>query len=104
MKIENPELELLSNVARTLTEKVDPLEITTILGRVFTKYGRASGKFLQLDKVDIYIFDENSRTLRNFSKSWVSLEETKQDTDIDRLYFALSQFTFYRTHFLDIRD
>src|SRR5574344_1903149 len=100
MKIENPELELLANVARTLTEKVDPLEITTILGRVFTKYGRSSGKFLQLDKLEIYIFDENSRTLRNFSKSWVALEETKQDTNIDRLYFALSQFTFY-TFFLN---
>src|SRR5574344_737319 len=100
MKIENPELELLANVARTLTEKVDPLEITTILGRVFTKYGRSSGKFLQLDKLEIYIFDENSRTLRNFSKSWVALEETKQDTNIDKLYFALSQFAFY-TFFLN---
>jgi diguanylate cyclase (GGDEF)-like protein len=95
MKIENPELELLSNVARTLTEKVDPLEITSILGRVFTKYGRLSGKFLQMDKLNIYIYDENSRTLRNFSKSWIALEEKKQGTDVDKLYFALSQFTFY---------
>ena len=95
MRIENPELELLSNVARILTEKVDPLEITTILGRVFTKYGRASGKFLQMDKLNIYIYDESSRTLRNFSKSWIALPEPKQDTENDKLYFALSQFTFY---------
>ena len=95
MKIENPELELLSGVARTLTEKVDPLEVTTILNRIFTKYGRLSGKFLQMDALNIYIYDENSRTLRNFSKSWFALPETKNGTENDKLYFALSQFAFY---------
>lgn len=95
MKINNPELELLASISKTLTECVDPLEILNLIARIFTKYGRASGKFSEMDKANIYIFDENSRTLRDFSKSWIVMEETHDNSHNDKLYFALGQFSHF---------
>lgn len=97
MKKENFELNLLANVSKTLTENSDPLEIVTLLGRIFNKYGRLSNKFVELKTLNIYIYDENMKTLRDFSKSWVVIEQNK-DAYNDKLYLVLtqlSQFDFF---------
>lgn len=97
MKKENFELNLLANVSKTLTENSDPLEIVTLLGRIFNKFGRISNKFVELKTLNIYIYDENMKTLRDFSKSWVVIEQNK-DAYNDKLYLVLtqlSQFDFF---------
>lgn len=97
MKKENYELNLLANVSKTLTENSNPLEIGSILHRIFNKFGRASNKFLELKTLNIYIYDENTKTLKDFSKSWVVLDQNKSQYN-EKLYLVmtqLSQFDFF---------
>lgn len=97
MKHENYELNLLANVSKTLTENSDAVEIVTLLGRIFNKFGRLSNKFVELKTFNIFIYDENSKTLRDFSKSWVTIEQHASPYN-EKLYLALtqlSQFDFF---------
>lgn len=97
MQKENYELNLLSNVSKTLIENSDPTEIITILERIFNKFGRASNKFVELQKINVYIFDENTKTLRDFSRSWIEIEKSENAYN-ERLYLVitqLSQFSFF---------
>lgn len=98
MKNENHELNLLANISKTLTENSDPAEIVTLLERIFNKFGRLSNKFVELKTLNVYIYDENMKILRDFSKSWVVLEQLNQNTYNDKLYLVLtqlSQFDFF---------
>ena len=98
MQKENIELTLLANVSKTLIENSDPVEILTLLGRTFNRFGRASNKFNDLEKLNIYIYDENTKTLRDFSKSWIVIEPQNKNTYSDKLYLVitqLSQFDFF---------
>lgn len=97
MTKENYELNLLSSVLKTLIENSDPTEIITVLERIFNKFGRASNKFVELKKINIYIYDENTKTLRDYSKSWIEIERSKNDYN-EKLYLVitqLSQFSFF---------
>lgn len=97
MKNENFELNLLANVSKILIENSDPLEIITILGRVFNRFGRVSNKFVELKTLNIYIYDENTKSLKDFSKSWVVIEQNKSEYN-EKLYLVinqLSQFAFF---------
>lgn len=91
-QVENYELNLLANVAKTLAENSDPVEIMTLLGRVFNRFGRASQKFVELESVNIYIYDENTKTLRDFSKSWVVIDQ-HQSAYNEKLYLVITQLT-----------
>ncbi len=95
---DNFELNLLAEVAKTLIENSNPLEILSVLGRIFNRFGRASGKFVELKSLNLYIYDENTKTLRDFSKNWVVIEQQHNNTYNDRLYLAftqLSEFSFF---------
>lgn len=97
MQKENYELNLLANVSKTLTENSEPVEIVTLLGRIFNKFGRSSNRFVELKTFNIFIYDENSKTLRDFSKSWVVIEQNKNPYN-EKLYLVLtqlSQFDFF---------
>lgn len=97
MNKENFELNLLANVSKTLIENSEPVEILTLLGRIFNRFGRASNKFVELKTLNIYIYDENTKLLRDFSKSWVVIEQNKSAYN-DKLYLVitqLSQFSFF---------
>jgi len=97
MKKENYELNLLANVSKTLTENSDSVEIVTLLGRIFNKFGRLSTKFVELKTFNIFIYDDNSKTIRDFSKSWVTIEQHKSPYN-EKLYLVLtqlSQFDFF---------
>lgn len=97
MKNENYELNLLASVSKTLTENSDAVEIVTLLGRIFNKFGRLSNKFVELKTFNIFIYDENSKTLRDFSKSWITIEKNANPYN-EKLYLALtqlSQFDFF---------
>lgn len=97
MTIENYELTLLANVSKTLIENSNPVEILTNLNRFFNKFGRASNKFVELKTLNIYIYDENTKTLKDFSKSWVVIEQNSSAYS-EKLYLVitqLSQFSFF---------
>lgn len=90
MRNENHELNLLANVSKTLTENADPNEIIQVLERIFNKFGRTSNRFIELKSMNLYIYDENSKTLRDFAKSWIVLEEHANSYN-DKLYLILNQ-------------
>lgn len=92
IKGENYELTLLSNISKTLTENSDPTEIMAALGKFFNKFGRASNKFVELKTVNIFIYDENTKLLRDFSKSWVVIEQNKSAYN-DKLYLVITQLS-----------
>lgn len=93
MRNENLELTLLSNVSKTLIENSEPVDILTMLGRIFNRFGRASNKFNEVEKLNIYIYDENTKTLRDFSKSWIVIEQENKNTYNDKLYLVITQFS-----------
>lgn len=79
------ELDLLANISKTLTENSNSTDIVSSLSRVFNN-------FVKLDKLNIYIYDENTRTLKDFAKSWVVIDEFHKNAYSDKLYLALAQF------------
>lgn len=97
MKIENQELNLLANISKALIENTLPIDILAILKKIFNQFGRVSGKFVELKNLNIYIYNEGTQTLRDYSKSWIVLEPHKSEYN-DKLYLVinqLSQFDFF---------
>lgn len=97
MTQENYELNLLANVSKALTENTDPVEIVTFLNRIFNRFGRSSNKFVELKTLNIFIYDEGTKSLRDFSKSWVVIDKTQSSYN-EKLYLVitqLSQFSFF---------
>lgn len=88
MENKNIELNLLSEISKTLTENSNALDIVSILNKVFNK-------FIKLDDINIYIYDENTKSLRDFAKSWVIIDEFHKNNHTDKLYLALAQFGPY---------
>lgn len=88
MNNENFELDLLSNISKTLTENSNAMDIVNLLNKIFNK-------FISADSINIYIYDENTKTLRDFAKSWIIIDEFHKNTYTDRLYLALAQFGQY---------
>lgn len=93
MPKDNHELNLLAHISRTLIENSSPLDILSILERFFNKFGRLSSRFVELKKINIYIYDENTKTLRDFSKSWIALPQPNNGSYNDRLYLVITQLT-----------
>lgn len=94
----NFELNLLADISKVLIENSLPMEIVPTLNRIFNKFGRASNKFVELKTLNIYIYDENTKLLKDFSKSWVVIEQPNNNTYNDKLYLVitqLSQFSFF---------
>lgn len=81
----NIELNLLANISKTLTENSNPMDIVAVLNKVFNK-------FVNLEDLNIYIYDENTKSLRDFAKSWVVIDEFHKNSYTDKLYLALARF------------
>lgn len=82
----NLELNLLANISKTLTENANAMDIVNLLNKVFNK-------FVNLKDLNVYIYDENTKSLRDFAKSWVVIDEFHKNSYTDKLYLALARFT-----------
>lgn len=82
----NLELNLLANISKTLTENSNAMDIVNLLNKVFSSY-------VNLDALNIYIYDENTKSLKDFAKSWVVIDEFHKNSYTDKLYLALAQFS-----------
>lgn len=94
---QNFELNLLASVSKTLIENSDPVQILTLLSRIFNRFGRSSNKFTELKASNIYLYDDNTKTLRDFSKSWIVIDQNASPYNA-KLYLVitqLSQFSFF---------
>ncbi len=89
--MENQELSLISNVSKTFIEAPSPIEIIKLLEKHFNIYGRLSSKFVELSKINLFLYDENTKTLRDFSKNWIILERKNNNSYADKLYLIIDQ-------------
>lgn len=88
MDNKNIELNLLANISKTLTENSNAIDIVNNLKKVFSK-------FTNLADANIYIYDENTKTLRDFAKSWIIIDEFHKNAYTDKLYLTLAKFNQY---------
>lgn len=79
------ELDLLAGISKVLTENFESTDIVNQLNKVFTK-------FMEIEKLDIYIYDDNTSALKDFSKRWVIIDEFNKNDDTDSLYSAMTKF------------
>jgi len=93
MENKNIELNLLASISRVLTENSNAVDIVSLLSKAFKRV-------INLSELNIYIYDENTKSLKDFAKSWVIIEEfhknlKKPNISTDKLYLALAQFVQY---------
>ena len=65
---QSKELAFLSEVSVGLTQNSDPADIIEALSAAFQN-------LINLENLNIYIYDENSQTLRDYTKSWIVIDE-----------------------------
>jgi len=93
MQNENFELNLLANVSKILIENSDLFEIVATLERILNKFGRSSQKFIELKSFNIYLYDENLKSLKNFAKKRVLVEGMNEEVYNNKLHLILTQLT-----------
>jgi len=85
-KNKNIELTLLSSISKILTENSNPLDIVNFLTKTFKGLVDFKG-------LNIYIYDEYTKALKDFAKSWVVIDDFHKNSYTDKLYLALAQFS-----------
>ena len=73
------ELNFLSNVSIGLTQHSDPADIIEPLSESFRG-------MINLENLNIYIYDENTQTLRDYAKSWIVIDEIHDKEYTEKLY------------------
>lgn len=79
-------MDILLDVAKILDKTSSAQEIIDDLEKLFCDKINSSA-------FNIYIFDENSKTLKDFAKSWMVVDDFHQNKD--KFYTALTQFVQY---------
>lgn len=79
-------MQILLEVAKILDKTSDAQEIIDELEGFFGDRINSSG-------FNVYIYDNNSKTLRDFAKSWMVVDDFHQNKD--KFYNALTQFVQY---------
>jgi diguanylate cyclase (GGDEF)-like protein len=73
------ELDLLTNISKALTENIEPASIVDSLNNIFNNS-------INSDKVEIYIYDDKTKTLKDFSKSWIIVEDLHKNKKHSKFY------------------
>lgn len=79
------ELDLLEDISNTLSKIKYEDSITDEIMSVLKKH-------INLSELNIYIFDKSTNSLRNFSKSWLVIDEKNEDAHSRSLYSAYKNF------------
>ena len=85
---------MLSNISKILINKNKPIEIILALEKFINRFGKLTKRFVPLKKINIYLYDENIKTLRDFSKSWVTLNKESEDSLYTKIR-EIHQHNFY---------
>src|SRR5574344_1133836 len=78
-------MNLILKVSKILNENFNPQSIISELNTLFSTY-------LNVSNLNIYAFDDATKTLKDFGKSWLCIDEFQQNSQTDKLYLALAQF------------
>lgn len=98
MQRKNSELDLISNVSKSLIENANPTEVLTAIKDIFNQAKIEGMNFVELKNVNIYIYDESTSTLKDFSKSWVEVEHSPNGHADDKsalINTPLKEFNFF---------
>lgn len=80
--INSKELNFLSEVSIGLTQKSDPNEIIESISEAFKK-------LINIENLNVYIYDDNTHTLRDYAKSWIVIDEIYEKEYTDKLYSVI---------------
>ena len=84
----NKDLQLLSNISSLLSKIKYEDSLTDEITEVIKEH-------TNLSNLNIYIFDKSTNSLRNFSKSWLVIDEKIEDIHSINLYNAFKDFEDY---------
>ncbi len=96
--MKNYELNLLSNISKILISKRKPADIVSTMEKFINRFGKITKQFVCVKKINIFIYDESIRTLRDFSKSWMTLDKS----DAAELYEKILNFQQYDFYVNDL--
>ena len=79
--MDNNKLHFLSKIADILTKELDSSELVRELKTVVSEY-------ISIKDLNIYVFDPNSSTLRNYAENWGIIDENLNSEEKDSAYNA----------------
>lgn len=82
--INSKELDFLSQVSIGLTQNSEPEDIMFALSNSFRS-------IVKLEDLNIFLYDENTQKLRDYTKSWIVIDETHDKKYTDKLYKVVKE-------------
>jgi len=82
--MEDKNLHFLASVANILIKELDSSELVTELNAVLSSY-------VQLNEMNIFVFDPNTSTMRNYAKDWCIIDEMYDNERKDNIYGAYEE-------------
>ena len=82
--VNSKELDFLSRVSIGLTQNTEPEDIMNALADSFRS-------IVKLEDLKIFIYDENTQKLRDYTKSWIVIDETHDKTYTEKLYKVVQE-------------
>ncbi len=86
--MDNGKLQFLSKIADVLTKELDSSELVRELKTVLESY-------IALKNLNIYVFDPNSSTLRNYAKNWGIIDDSLDVEGKENAYSAYNSIHGY---------
>ena len=82
--VNSKELGFLSQVSIGLTQNSTPEDIMASLADSFRS-------IVKLENLNVYIYDENTQKLRDYTKSWIVIDETHDKAYTEKLYKVVKE-------------
>ncbi len=82
--VNSKELDFLSRVSIGLTQNTEPEDIMNALAESFRS-------IVKLEDLNIFIYDENTQKLRDYTKSWMVIDETHDKAYTEKLYKVVQE-------------
>ena len=79
--MDNKKLYFLTKTADILVKELDSYDLVNELKNVLSTY-------IELEDLNIYVFDPNTSTLRNYAQNWCVIDEVLQDCVKESIYNA----------------
>ena len=82
--MENKQLYFLTKTANILIKELDSYDLVKELKEVLSTY-------INLKDLNIYVYDPNTSTLRNYAQNWCIIDEMIQDDVKESIYNAYNE-------------
>ena len=82
----NNKLHFLAKTADILVKELDAFDLVKELKELLNT-------FIELKDLNIYVFDPNTSTLRNYAQNWCVIDEVLQENIKDSIYNAYNNIT-----------